>query len=119
MDSGFGSKVFVVKFLQTQLAHVFYHDSLHGLFTECSGIYILMLGTLDVVVPPDFIPEETSGDVMVPEGGMVTLTCRAKGHPPPLIQWRREDGSEILLKDLSGSKTRVLLAVAFTSSEAI
>ena len=28
-------------------------------------------GMLSIVVPPDFIPEETSSDVMVREGGQV------------------------------------------------
>ncbi|KAK9890448.1 hypothetical protein WA026_010533 [Henosepilachna vigintioctopunctata] len=44
---------------------------------------------------------------MVPEGGIVKLTCRAKGHPIPHIQWRREDGNEIILREPSGLKTRV------------
>lgn len=64
-------------------------------------------GTLDVVVPPDFISEETSGDVMVPEGGTVKLTCKAKGYPTPTIQWRREDGNEIIIREALGQKNRV------------
>ncbi|XP_044749436.1 lachesin-like isoform X2 [Coccinella septempunctata] len=65
------------------------------------------LGTLDVVVPPDFISEETSGDVIVAEGGMVRLTCKAKGHPTPEVQWRREDGKDIVLRTPTGLKTKV------------
>lgn len=61
---------------------------------------------LNVVVPPDFIPEETSSDVMIPEGGTVKLICKAKGHPPPRIRWRREDNSEIVLRDEVGHRTR-------------
>lgn len=34
------------------------------------------IGYLDVVIPPDFIPEDTSSDVIVPEGSSVKLTCR-------------------------------------------
>lgn len=62
------------------------------------------MGYLDVTIPPDFIPEETSGDVMVPEGGTIKLRCRARGHPEPYVQWRREDGSDIIVKDATGQK---------------
>ncbi|XP_048517098.1 lachesin [Dendroctonus ponderosae] len=64
------------------------------------------VGYLHVVVPPDFT-EETSGDLMVPEGGTVKLTCRAKGQPAPYVQWRREDGSDIVFKEPTGVKTKV------------
>uniref|UniRef100_A0AAG5DV54 Ig-like domain-containing protein n=2 Tax=Anopheles TaxID=44482 RepID=A0AAG5DV54_ANOAO len=62
------------------------------------------LGYLDVVIPPDFIAEDTSSDVIVPEGSSVKLTCRAKGYPGPVVTWRREDGTEIVLKDATGTK---------------
>ncbi|XP_026471340.1 lachesin-like [Ctenocephalides felis] len=65
------------------------------------------LGYLDVVVPPDFVAEDTSGDVMVPEGGVVKLTCRARGQPVPHVQWRREDGGDIVIREPSGQKTKV------------
>ncbi|XP_049816562.1 lachesin-like [Schistocerca nitens] len=65
------------------------------------------MGTLHVVVPPDFIAEDTSGDMVVPEGGTVRLTCRARGHPAPHVQWRREDSADLVVKDPSGIKTRV------------
>lgn len=64
------------------------------------------MGYLDVVIPPDIIYEDTSGDVMVPEGGTVKLTCRAKGYPKPHVLWRREDGREIVIKDASSAKTK-------------
>ncbi|XP_050717275.1 lachesin-like [Eriocheir sinensis] len=54
-------------------------------------------GYMDVVVPPDIIDQESSGDLTVREGEDVTLTCRAKGHPPPSITWRREDNQDIIL----------------------
>lgn len=69
-------------------------------------ILLLQIGYLDVVVPPDFVPEDTSGDVMVPEGGTVKLTCRARGYPPPHVIWRREDSGEIVIKEPSGIKTK-------------
>nr|CAI5837671.1 unnamed protein product [Callosobruchus analis] len=62
------------------------------------------VGYLDVAVPPDFISEDTSGDIMVPEGGTVRLTCRARGHPEPHVQWRREDGNDITIKEPTGQK---------------
>lgn len=58
------------------------------------------------MVPPDFIPEDTSGDVMVPEGGTVKLTCRARGYPLPHVLWRREDSAEIVIKESGGVKNR-------------
>nr|XP_045595287.1 lachesin-like [Procambarus clarkii] len=53
-------------------------------------------GYVDVVVPPDIIDRESSGDLTIREGQDVTLTCRARGHPPPTIIWRREDNQDIL-----------------------
>lgn len=75
---------------------------------------MLQLGSLEVVVPPDFIPEETSGDVMVSEGGTVKLTCKAKGHPVPHIQWRKEDGGDIIIRDSSGHRSRGNFHIGFT-----
>ncbi|XP_047985661.1 lachesin-like isoform X2 [Leguminivora glycinivorella] len=65
------------------------------------------MGYLDVVIPPDFIPEETSSDVMVPEGGTVRVSCRARGIPAPVVVWRREDGADIVLRDQFGGKNKV------------
>ncbi|PSN54760.1 hypothetical protein C0J52_20224 [Blattella germanica] len=65
------------------------------------------MGYLDVVVPPDFVNEDTSGDVMVPEGGVVKLTCRARGYPVPHVLWRREDNADLVIKEPSGAKTKV------------
>ncbi|RZF44803.1 hypothetical protein LSTR_LSTR000755 [Laodelphax striatellus] len=67
------------------------------------------MGHLEVVVPPDFIQEETSGDVMVPEGGTVKLTCRARGYPQPKVIWRREDNVEIIAKEANGLKNKLPL----------
>lgn len=58
------------------------------------------------MIPPDIINEESSGDMMVPEGESIRLSCKAKGYPQPQIIWRREDGGEIILKDTSGAKEK-------------
>jgi neurotrimin len=62
----------------------------------------LQMAYLEVVIPPDIISEETSGDVMVPEGGNAKLICRAKGYPKPIITWRKEDGNPIIIKEHNG-----------------
>ncbi|XP_045447907.1 lachesin-like [Melitaea cinxia] len=67
------------------------------------------MGYLDVVIPPDFVAEETSGDVMVPEGGTVRVSCRARGVPAPRVMWKREDSSSIVLREADGSKNKVSL----------
>lgn len=62
---------------------------------------------LEVVIPPDIISEETSNDMMVPEGGSAKLVCKARGYPKPDIVWKREDGTEIISRTgLSGGKTK-------------
>lgn len=53
------------------------------------------VGFLDVQVPPDIIDEESSSEVVVKEGQDVTLECRARGSPKPIISWKREDGGKI------------------------
>ncbi|KAJ8736436.1 hypothetical protein PYW08_007092 [Mythimna loreyi] len=67
------------------------------------------MGYLEVVIPPDFIPEETSGDIMVPEGGTAKVSCRARGMPEPRVLWRREDGADIVIRDPNGGKTKVAM----------
>jgi hypothetical protein len=62
------------------------------------------VGYLNVVIPPDIVSEETSGDIMVPEGSPVKLTCSAHGYPEPTVKWRREDGAPIILRSQGGPK---------------
>ncbi|XP_059474241.1 lachesin-like isoform X2 [Neocloeon triangulifer] len=62
---------------------------------------------LEVVIPPDIVYEETSGDMMVPEGGSAKLVCKAKGYPKPKIVWRREDGGDIILRGLQSTRSKV------------
>ncbi|CAH1391120.1 unnamed protein product [Nezara viridula] len=63
---------------------------------------------LEVVIPPDIIYEDTSGDMMVPEGSSAKLICKARGFPPPKVTWRREDGGEIILRSsTTGHKSKV------------
>uniref|UniRef100_A0A8D8VD53 Lachesin n=1 Tax=Cacopsylla melanoneura TaxID=428564 RepID=A0A8D8VD53_9HEMI len=57
------------------------------------------MGYLDVWVPPDIINEESSGDIMAPEGGTVIMVCKARGYPRSHITWKREDGTDIIIKD--------------------
>ena len=61
---------------------------------------------LEVVIPPDIIYEETSGDMMVPEGGSAKLICKARGFPKPKITWKREDGREIIARNGPHGKTK-------------
>ncbi|XP_050303400.1 lachesin-like [Anthonomus grandis grandis] len=55
-------------------------------------------GCLDVNVPPDILNEDTSGDLSVSEGENATLWCRASGHPPPRVTWRKENGEGIVMR---------------------
>ncbi|XP_076030858.1 lachesin-like [Oratosquilla oratoria] len=67
----------------------------------------MQVGILKVVVPPDIILEETSGDIMVTEGSTARLVCRARGVPPPVITWKREDGQPIVLRSQGQPKKEV------------
>ncbi|XP_041775814.1 protein amalgam isoform X1 [Anopheles merus] len=64
---------------------------------------------LEVVIPPDIIYEETSGDMMVPEGGSAKLICKARGYPKPKIVWRREDGREIIARNGTHGKMKATI----------
>ncbi|KAL1453454.1 hypothetical protein WDU94_007592, partial [Cyamophila willieti] len=83
---------------------------------EDRGYYMCQVNTnpmtkqmafLEVVIPPDISSEETSGDMMVPEGGSAKLVCKAKGYPTPKITWRREDNKEIIVRSNQPSNQKV------------
>ncbi|XP_063548661.1 lachesin-like isoform X1 [Cydia strobilella] len=90
--------------------------NIRGVKREDRGQYMCQVNTdpmkmqtafLEVVIPPDIIYEETSGDMMVPEGGSAKLVCKARGFPPPKILWRREDGGDIISRGGPQGKTKV------------
>lgn len=41
-------------------------------------------------------------DGLINEGGHTQLVCTATGVPTPTVQWRREDGKEIMLRSADG-----------------
>lgn len=60
-----------------------------------------------MVTPPDIISEETSNDLMVPEGGAAKLICKAKGYPSPEIIWRREDQGKIVVRNSNTGSSKI------------
>ncbi|XP_076645133.1 lachesin [Halictus rubicundus] len=87
--------------------HTMWNLHIKGVQQEDEGVYMCQINTnpmkwqtgmLSIIVPPDFIPEDTSSDVMAREGGQVRLTCRARGVPPPRVSWRREDNKKIVIR---------------------
>ena len=60
----------------------------------------------------------------VEEGGNITLRCVGVGHPPPLVQWRRLDGSlrdrvsstNMSMSTNEGNVTRVTVDLIFTGA---
>ncbi|KAL0273385.1 UNVERIFIED_CONTAM: hypothetical protein PYX00_006063 [Menopon gallinae] len=65
------------------------------------------VGCVDVHVPPDILSDETSPDLSVQEGDNATLLCRATGHPPPKVTWKREDGESIFVRTGPRNSSRV------------
>lgn len=56
------------------------------------------MGNLEVLIPPDILNDESSDGYVALEGGSVKLRCRATGIPTPRVTWRREDSSNIVLR---------------------
>ncbi|KAI4488075.1 hypothetical protein M0804_004923 [Polistes exclamans] len=92
--------------------HTTWNLHIKGVQVEDEGLYMCQINTdpmksqtgmLSIVVPPDFVSEDTSSDVNVGEGGQVKLTCRARGVPPPRVHWRREDSKGIIIREPAGS----------------
>ncbi|TMW46573.1 hypothetical protein DOY81_008347 [Sarcophaga bullata] len=90
---------------------------------EDAGKYMCQVNTdpmkmqtavLEVVIPPDIINEETSGDMMVPEGGSAKLVCRARGHPKPRITWRplAVEGEMLTLSKVTRSEMGAYMCIA-------
>lgn len=71
------------------------------------------------IVPPDIINEDSSTDIAVQEGEDATLTCRATGHPPPRVVWRREDGEPILMRKPGTSGKELVKCKYFTIPSAL
>ncbi|XP_050084709.1 protein amalgam-like [Anopheles aquasalis] len=58
-------------------------------------------GNLDVVVPPDILNEHEPNSLeggVANEAGNVQLVCQATGVPEPTVQWRRENGKDIVVR---------------------
>jgi hypothetical protein len=56
---------------------------------------------LNVVVPPDIINnlDMAMDESVANEGGSIMLLCQATGVPEPTVQWRREDGRDIVVRN--------------------
>ncbi|XP_071533200.1 lachesin-like isoform X2 [Panulirus ornatus] len=80
--------------------HTVYRLHLKDVTEDDRGYYMCQINTdpminqkgfLQVVVPPDIEDTAWTGDLVVREGTNVSLECKARGYPPPVVTWRRED----------------------------
>ncbi|XP_066965097.1 limbic system-associated membrane protein-like [Macrobrachium rosenbergii] len=72
---------------------------------------INQMGFLQVVVPPDIDDTAWTGDLVVREGSNVTLECKARGYPPPVVTWRKENSHDPAMqseKILEGESLEIL-----------
>nr|XP_029733393.1 lachesin-like [Aedes albopictus]XP_029733394.1 lachesin-like [Aedes albopictus] len=72
-------------------------------------------GNLEVVVPPDILNSNDPNSASLEEGvanenGNIQLLCQAVGVPLPNVQWRREDGKDIVVRT-EGREKQVMKAV--------
>ncbi|KAH9526215.1 hypothetical protein DERF_000315 [Dermatophagoides farinae] len=89
-----------------------------GYMCQVNTIPLLkQIGYLRVVVPPDIIDHESSNDVLVREGENVTLRCKARGYPEPVIEWRREDGARVPLGNRSNGPNNRRIMMNKTEGE--
>ncbi|KAG4080629.1 hypothetical protein HA402_013159 [Bradysia odoriphaga] len=85
------------------IAHVHLNDSGSYMCQVNTDPMRSQSGHLNVVVPPDILnePELNTGSLdegITNEGGQITLVCIATGVPEPSVQWRREEGKDIVLR---------------------
>ena len=86
----------------------------------CSHFYVYMLCIADAAEILE--PLEIRMDIV--EGQNITLTCVGVGHPPPLVQWRKLNGSlsdRVSITNTSmstneGNVTRVTVDLIFTGA---
>ncbi|GFQ66686.1 lachesin [Trichonephila clavata] len=99
-----------------QILNVNESDSGHYMCQVNTSPMKMLVGTIQVVVPPRISENMTSSDTDVREGSDVSLRCQASGSPSPQIKWRREDEKDITIgvKKASGTGNReVLVFVEF------
>ncbi|XP_014608379.1 PREDICTED: lachesin-like [Polistes canadensis] len=57
------------------------------------------MGYMQVVIPPDIMDDESANGLVTHEGGNLRLRCVATGLPKPTVNWKREDGRKIVLRE--------------------
>ncbi|KAJ8914100.1 hypothetical protein NQ315_014296 [Exocentrus adspersus] len=67
------------------------------------------MGHLEVVIPPDILPDNESSEGITIEGGTIRLKCKAIGVPEPTVLWRREDGNNIILRPDGGRERQEVI----------